>query len=216
MRLPENDLLQELDTPEWAALRQSLSSRTYAKGRQVFSPHETENLLFIVVRGRARVYLAYRDKEFTMALLDAGDVYTTHTRAHVEALDDLELLVTDIALVRRHLATMPTLATAMVKVLGDLLAHAFSVIDGLAFHDVRRRLIHLLLHEAERACPGIGSAPCLTHGLSIEQLATIVGSSRQTVSSLLNTLEREGLIELRGRGVIGIPDLPALKARAES
>jgi CRP-like cAMP-binding protein len=215
MRLPENDLLKELAKPEWTALRQALTSRTTAKGRQVFSPHEPENLLFIVARGRARVYLAYRDKEFTMAILTAGDVYTTHTRAFVAALDDLELLVADIAVVRRFLATMPSLATAMVKVLGDLLAHAFSVIDGLAFHDVRRRLIHLLLHEADRSRRDPSHAPCLAHGLNVEQLATIVGSSRQTVSSLLNSLEREGLIELRARGLIGIPDLDALKRLAE-
>ena len=67
MRLPENDLLQELDKPEWRALRQQLVSRTYPKGRLVFSPREPENLLFVVARGRARIYLAYRDKEFTMS-----------------------------------------------------------------------------------------------------------------------------------------------------
>lgn len=215
MRLPENDLLQELDKPEWRALRHRLTTRTYPKGCLVFSPGEPENLLFIVARGRARIYLAYREKEFTMALLGAGDVYTTHTRAHVEALEDLELLVADIAVVRRFLTTMPTLATAMVTVLGDLLGHAFSVIDGLVFHDVRRRLIHLLLREAEHACPD-STTPCLTHGLSTEQLATIVGSSRQTVSSLLNALEREGLIELRGRGRIGIPNLDALQRLADT
>lgn len=214
MRLTDNSLLAELDSPEWAGLRQAMTARTYAKGRQIFSPRDQENLLFLVTRGRARVYLAYRDKEFTMALLSPGDVYTSHTRAHVEAIDELEVLVADIAVVRRFLTTMPSLATAMVRVLGDLLSHAFSVIDGLAFHDVRRRLVHLLLHEADR-CRDAGPTPCLAHGLSIEQLATIVGSSRQTVSSLLGALEREGLIERRGRGVIAIPDIAALRRLTE-
>ena len=212
MRLTDADLLAELDKPEFAAARQAFVSRRYAKGRQVFSPRESRNTLFIVARGRARVYLAYKDKEFTMAILDVGDVYTTHTRAHVEALDDLELLEADLAAVRRFFTSIPALTTAMVKVLGDLLSHAFSVIDGLAFHDVRRRLAQLLLLEVRRVQPDAAGAACFDHGLSIEQLATIVGSSRQTVSSLLNALEREGVIRLKSRGVICVPDPDALEA----
>lgn len=216
MRLTDSDLLAELARPEYAALRAAFTTRRYAKGRQVFAPRETHDQLFIVVRGRARVYLAFRDKEFTMAILDAGDVYTTHTRAHVAALDDLELLVADIAAVRRFLATTPALTMSMVKVLGDLLAHAFTVIDGLAFHDVRKRLLQLLLLEAGRTPPEADGAVCFAHGLSVEQLASIVGSSRQTVSSLLNALERDGIITLQARGVIRVPDLAALQALAEA
>ncbi|HML61088.1 Crp/Fnr family transcriptional regulator [Solidesulfovibrio sp.] len=212
MRLTDADLLAELDRPECAAVRRAFVTRRYPRGRQVFAPRETENRLFIVARGRARVYLASKGKEFTMAILDVGDVYTTHTRAHVEALDDLDLLEADIAAVRRFLADMPALTISMVKVLGDLLSHAFTVIDGLAFHDVRRRLAQLLLLEARRAQPDATGAACFDHGLSIEQLATIVGSSRQTVSSLLNALEREGVIRLKGRGVICVPDPDALEA----
>ena len=216
MRLTEADLLAELDKPEFAAVRRLFVSRRYPKGRLVFSPRERQNSLFIVAGGRARVYLAYKDKEFTMAILDAGDVYATHTRAHVEALDDLELLVADLAAVRRYLTTMPALATAMVKVLGDLLSHAFSVIDGLAFHDVRRRLLQFLLYEARQAPAGDDAARCFAHGLSTEQLATIVGSSRQTVSSLLNGLERDGVIELRAPGLICVPDLAVLQSLADA
>ena len=216
MRLTDADLLAELSRPEFAAVREAFATRTFARGRQVFAPREPRDRLFIVVGGRARVYLACRDKEFTMAILDAGDVYTSHTRAYVEALDDLELLVADIGQVRRFLLAMPVLTASMVKVLGDLLSHAFTVIDGLAFHDVRRRLIELLLHEAARSSPGPDAGVHLSHGLSVEQLATIVGSSRQTVSTLLNALEREGVIALRARGEIHIPDMAALMALTET
>lgn len=216
MRLTDVDLLTELGKPEFAAVRRVFVSRRYPRGRQVFSPRDPQNSLFIVARGRARVYLAYKDKEFTMSILGVGDVYTTHTRAHVAALEDLELLVADLDAVRRFLTSMPALTMAMVRVLGDLLSHAFSVIDGLAFHDVRKRLIQLLLHEARQSPPEDQGERCFSHGLSTEQLATIVGSSRQTVSSLLNGFERDGLIVLRTRGVICVPDLDALEALSEA
>ena len=51
-------------------------------------------------------------------------------------------------------------------------------------------------------------------GLNTEQMATIIGSSRQTVSSLLNALAKDGVIQLKGRGVICIPDIAMLEACA--
>lgn len=219
MRLTETNLLHDLAKPEMASVRKVFSVRSHPKGALIFQPNEQSNGIFIVKSGRARVYLAYRDKEFTMAILDAGDVYATHTRAYVQALDDLELLVADVADVRSFLYSTPSLTMAMISVLGDLLAHAFSVIDTLAFKDVRNRLLEFLAYEARRmphckectACGGCEEGGMVSLGLNTEQLATIIGSSRQTVSSLLNALARDGVIQLKGRGIICIPDLTALE-----
>jgi CRP-like cAMP-binding protein len=222
MRLTDTNLLKDLEKPEFAPVREAFVSRTYAKGALVFAPMEEQNRIFIVAGGRARVYLAYREKEFTMAILDSGDIYATHTRAYVQALDDLELLVADVADVRGLLNTMPSLTSAMIHVLGDLLSHAITIIDSLAFKDVRDRLIELLAYEARRtprcqecrACGECEAGGMVSLGLSTETLATIIGSSRQTVSSLLNALAKEGVVQFKGRGVICIPDIGSLEACA--
>lgn len=220
MRLTEASLLHDLDLPEHAALRQAFVPLRFSKGQMVYQPREQPNRLFIVRQGKARVYLAYRDKEFTIAVLDAGDVFVTHTRAYVQAMDEVELLVTNLADVRRLLITMPSLTSSMIRVLGDLLSHAFSVIDNLAFKDVRKRLLEFLVYEAGRqprcndcrACGACEAGGMVSLGLNTEQLATIIGSTRQTVSSLLNALATEGAIQLKGRGVICIPDIASLEA----
>ena len=220
MRLTETNLLQDLARPDMAQVMAAFKPCVFPKGRLVFHPREELDRLFIVKSGRARVYLAYRDKEFTMAVLDAGDVYATHTRAYVQALDDLELLVANISDVRPHLMTLPSLNSAIIHVLGELLSHAISVIDNLAFKDVRNRLIGFLAFEARRmprcrecrSCGGCEDGGMVSLGLNTEQMASIIGSSRQTVSSLLNALAKEGVIELKGRGVICIPDIANLEA----
>ncbi len=220
MRLTETNLLQDLARPDMARVMDAFKLRLFPKGKLVFHPREELDRLFIVKSGRARVYLAYRDKEFTMAVLDAGDVYATHTRAYVQALDDLELLVANISDVRPHLMTLPSLNSAIMHVLGELLSHAISVIDNLAFKDVRNRLIGFLAFEARRmprcrecrGCGGCEDGGMVSLGLNTEQMASIIGSSRQTVSSLLNALAKEGVIELKGRGVICIPDIANLEA----
>jgi len=221
MRLTEITLLQDLHRPEMAPVRKLFSSRKFARGALVFEPRAGDQI-FIVTSGRARVYLAYRDKEFTMAMLDAGDVYATHTRAWVQALDDLEILIASVSEVRRYLGSMPSFNSAMIHVLGDLLSHAISVIDTLAFKDVRNRLIEFLVYEARRLprcrecrhCGQCEDGGMVSLGLNTEQMATIIGSSRQTVSSLLNALAKDGVIQLKGRGVICIPDIAVLEACA--
>ncbi|PKN43647.1 MAG: Crp/Fnr family transcriptional regulator [Deltaproteobacteria bacterium HGW-Deltaproteobacteria-18] len=221
MRLTEITLLQDLHRPEMAPVRKLFSSRKFVRGALVFEPKAGDQI-FIVTSGRARVYLAYRDKEFTMAMLDAGDVYATHTRAYVQALDDLEILIASVSEVRRYLGSMPSFNSAMIHVLGDLLSHAISVIDTLAFKDVRNRLIEFLVYEARRLprcrecrhCGQCEDGGMVSLGLNTEQMATIIGSSRQTVSSLLNALAKEGVIQLKGRGVICIPDIAALEGCA--
>ncbi len=221
MRLTETRLLQDLQRPEMEPLRRAFRTRKFGRGRLVFGPKDG-NRIFIVTQGRARVYLAYRDKEFTMAVLDAGDVYATHTRAFVQALDDLEILIANITEVRIHLGSIPSFSSAMIHVLGDLLSHAISVIDTLAFKDVRNRLIEFLAYEAKRLprcrechhCGGCEAGGMVSLGLNTEQLATIIGSTRQTVSSLLNTLAKDGVIQIKGRGVICIPDIAALETQS--
>lgn len=220
MRLIETNLLRDLELPENASLRQAFKETGYARNALVFQPREPRNRIFIVLSGRARVYLAREDKEFTLVILEPGAVFCTHTRAFVQALDTLELLEADIADVHQRLLYVPSLTASMVEVLGDLLACSLSIIDGLAFSGVRQRLLELLLYEAGRApecgergvCGGCERGRRLELGLTTEQLASIIGSTRQTVSSLVNGLAKEGLLRRNGRNAICIPDLELLEA----
>lgn len=111
----------------------------------------------------------------------------------------------------------------MARVLGDVLSHSINIIDNLAFLDVKRRLKCFLLYECERAEQKAGQgcqAPSaeqpeagvlLDFGLTTEHLATLLGTTRQTLSTILNALAKEGLVELRGRGRIHVPDPSALE-----
>ncbi len=223
VRILETNLLRDLEQPEYKQLRRAFSETGYGKNALVFQPREAHNRIFIVRSGRARVYLAREDKEFTLVILEPGAVFSTHTRAFVQALEDLTLLEAALEDVRQRLLFMPSLTASMVNVLGDLLSCSISIIDSLAFSDVRRRLVEMLLYEARRApecsqrdaCGGCGSGRRVELGLTTEQLASIIGSTRQTVSSLVNSLAKEGLLRRNGRSAICIPDLEELEARLE-
>lgn len=217
------DFLRELQKPGFEALAKAFLPRSYPAKSLIFVPREERNLVFIVTRGRARVYLAYEDKEFTLALLERGDVYSTHTRAYVAALKDTTIMSAETAHISRQLLRIPEFTGTMVRVLGDVLSHSINIIDNLAFLDVERRLRCFLLYECERAeskadqgcqAPSMQrpeTGVLLELELTIEHLATLLGTTRQTLSTILNALAKEGLVELRGRGRIYVPEPTALE-----
>lgn len=215
MKFLEENLLDHLKRPEFAKLHAALIKRTYPKGAFISQPGIGENRIFIVACGRIRVYLGYEDKEFNLGILTKGDIYSSHSGAYVQALSEAELLLTDVHTFRHQMVGDPEITKAMVRVLGNILKASFSIIDGLAFKDVNHRLVALLANEARKH--GVTDQLGSIHfqiDLSVEQVARLVGSTRQTISTLLNDLTRAGLIERPGRGKFIIPDLPSLESVA--
>ena len=214
MKFSGINLLDELARDELAELRAVFNERTFAKGAVIYTPEEAENLVFIIARGRVRIYLAYEDKEFTLAILGPGDLYATHAGCYIQAFDDTALLLTDVRSVKSMMVEVPLFTRTMVRVLGHILQNTFSIIGGLAFKDIYNRLMDYIVSEArENGVPENGGLT-LSLGLTTEQIAQLMGATRQTVSTLLNDMVRAGLMEKQGRGRYFIPDMDALERAA--
>lgn len=276
MKLSDVDLLEALERPESAPLREMFSVRRVARGQGIFWPDEQEDLVLVVKSGRFRVYLSYGGKEFTLAFLERGDIYSSHTGAHVQALADGEVLLADTRAFRRRMTDLPEVSAIMVRVLGQMLRSTFFLIEGLVFRDSNTRLASLLLEQAERvpaadpddlaemdaaddapAVTGAASAPdggpphapphtpvhtpttprpahatarrhaqpsrvqpgsgqVIRLDLTTEQLAGMVGATRQTVSTLLNDMIRSGILERVGRGAYRVRDMDRLRELARA
>ncbi len=212
MKFVEENLLDHLQRNEFAELYASLTRRSYPKGAFVCRPGDEENRVFIVARGRARVYLGYEDKEFNLGILSRGDIYSTHTRAFVQSLEEIEVLIADTETFRQKMLDDPEVAKAMVVVLGSMLKTSFTIIEGLVFKDVKSRLAALLAGEARRHGISSEEGIIVRIDLSVEQIANLVGSTRQTVSTLLNDFSREGLVKRLERGRFLVTDAAALEA----
>ena len=213
MKFSGVNLLDEFDKEELSELRAIFHSRTFAKGAVIYRPDEADNLVFVIAKGRVRVYLAYEDKEFTLGILGPGDLYATHAGCYISAMEEAELLTTDVMSVKRCMTGIPIFTRTMVRVLGNILQNAFSIIGGLAFKDIYNRLMDYILGEARESGVPVEGGTLVRIDLTIEQLSQLMGATRQTVSTLLNDMERAGLMEKRARGEYLIPDLEAL-ARA--
>lgn len=215
MKFSGINLLDELHKKELTDLRAVFHERTHNAGSTIYTPDETENLAFIISKGRVRIYLAYEDKEFTLAILGPGDLYATHAGCYIQSLDDTTLLVADVLAVSKAMDSVPMITRTMVRVLGNILSNSFSIIGSLAFKDIYSRLKDYILSEARESGEQEGSGTLLSLNLTTEQLAQLMGASRQTVSTLLNDMVRAGLMEKRGRGRYFIPDMDTLERATE-
>lgn len=193
------DLLSLLDAEPGAPFLQGFQPLAVPKGYLISTPQDPKDQVLIVRSGRVRVYVANDDKELTLAFLEAGDIFSTHTPAFLRTLKPSRLLLMESRRFGQSLAAEPGMAPLIMRVLGRLLANSIALVEDLAFRDVASRLARYLLSAAKQR-----GLPCeegirLPLDLSTGDIALLLGTTRQSVSTLLNRMEREGLLERQGR-----------------
>ncbi len=175
---------------------------------------EDRDQILVVRRGRLRVYLATPERELSLAYLASGDVFSTHTRAAIVAQEQSSLLLAPRRVIERELASYPPLQMAVIRVLAQTLGQSITVIEDLAFHSVRGRMARYLLR-----CLSRHARPCVTGAkirldLGMEEIAALLGTARQTVSSELSAMVREGGLARLGRRELLVLDPERLRSWA--
>lgn len=184
--------------------------RMFRKKQIAFTPRQDQDSIYLVLSGRIRAYLSYPNgKEFTLTILEQGDVYNGHTRAFGLALEDSEIALIPVKKFKQMLLTNPMFTMSVIAVLGDALKHSIDIIENLAFLDVNERLYDYLIETAQERGVPIKDGVLVEFGLTHEEIATTIGSTRQAVSSFFNSLQKEGLLRV-GKGRVTVHDLDRL------
>jgi CRP/FNR family transcriptional regulator, carbon monoxide oxidation system transcription regulator len=205
------NLLTEINKPENRDFLAEFTAITHPKNSLIYSPGHERDQVFIVKEGRLRLYLAVEDKDFSLAILEPGDIYTTHTRAHVETLEAVTLMVMPTQKLHAYMATHPALSRTIIRILGELLKQSFSIIDSLVFKDIKQRLVDFFLYEAGHNGTADKHGIIIKLDITTTQLAAIIGSSRQTVSTIVGAMLKDGVLEKKERTVYVIPNIDFLR-----
>ncbi|WP_238457082.1 helix-turn-helix domain-containing protein [Desulforamulus putei] len=88
---------------------------------------------------------------------------------------------------------------------------SFTIINSLVFKETYLRLAEFLVHAAEDIGIPVQQGIKLELGLTTEEIALMVGATRQTVSVFLNDLQKSGILEKVNRRTILIKDLKKLQ-----
>lgn len=208
-------LFSALSDPELERIAQVAIPRSFPPDTRVFHEGDTGDACYIVRTGSCRVTREHSDgRAITLANLGPGAIFGELAMldgelrsASVESTDDTELLAlpaTDMrALIREH----PTMAEKLVVALTKRLREANERIARQSFQTVPSRVAGVLdqLLAEERLAPAMRDG--VTIRLRQSDLAQLAGTSRESVSRFLATLERAGVVEVgRGRVTVLEPD----------
>lgn len=209
---PPQDFLQFLESPQGSSLLAEFSRRPLVRGQLVSSPGQSDNLVFMVRSGRVRVYLASEQRELTLAFLERGDVFSTHTPAWVTATEPGEVLVIGVRAFSAFLSRVPAATVAVMRVLGLLLSHTVELVETLVFRDANQRLSHFLIAAAQRHNQREGTAWSVPLHLTVTEMALLLGTTRQTISTALNELQRQGIVSRQSRKQLLINNMARLES----
>lgn len=205
-------LFREVESSARHDLETGMITRAYPRGTIVVHQGDDSQSLYLVIEGRLRIFITGEDgKELTLGSLQAGDYF-----GEMALLDDeprmASALVTEDArlamLNRRHflacLERHPAIARVLLRTLSARLRLVTDSLGDMAMLDVYGRIARVLLQHAEEI-DGLRMTERLTH----QDIANLVGASREMVSRILKDLRKGGYITTAGKRIVINRDLPA-------
>lgn len=219
--LAEVDIFRDLDGREMDALADAAPMTRYPAGTLVYTPHEPVQTLFILKKGRVRIFRLSTDgRALTTAIVSPGTIFGEMALlgqqmhgSFAEAMDDVVVCVMTTPDVRRLLLGDPRIAARISETLGRRIGDLEGRLSDAVFKSVPQRVASTLVTLA-----GSGQARPLARGVQVrlthEQVAALAGTSRETTTKVLGDLADQDLITL-GRGRIVVLDRRRLTLLAE-
>ena len=194
-------------TPAQAELlADAVAKRRFKRGQLIVEQGKKSDALYIILSGRARVLMTDRkSREVILATLQPGDyigemsmIDNQPHSATVEAEIQTDVLVLGRKEFTRCLPENATMAYAVMQGLVRRLRHADQKIGSLALMGVYGRVANVLL---ESAVPDDGRL-IIREKLSRQDIAKMVGASREMVSRVMKDFEEQGFTQTLDGGAI--------------
>ena len=212
----DNDVLRQaplfssLDDEAATALGSSMAETTLRRGDVLFHEGDSGDKLYIVTEGKVKLGRSSSDgRENLLAIMGPGQMFgelslfdpgprsatvTAVTDATFGSLSHDDLL--------RWLDGRPQVARGLLSQLASRLRKSNDVVADLVFSDVPGRVAKALLDLADRFGRTADDGVHVHHDLTQEELAQLVGASRETVNKALADFAGRGWLRLEARAVI--------------
>ena len=200
-------LFSVLTAAQAASVAYTVVKRRFKRGEPIVEQGKKSNALSIILTGRARVVTTdSRGREVILATMHPGDyvgemslIDNEPHSATVRAEIQTDALILGRLEFARCLPENSSMAYAVLKGLVQRLRHADRQIESLALMDVYGRVARALLEFASE--DGAGNT-VIRDKVSRQDLAKMVGASREMVSRVMKDLEERGFIETRDDGSV--------------
>ncbi|QHJ00278.1 cyclic nucleotide-binding domain-containing protein [Xylophilus rhododendri] len=186
-------------------LSTSVSKRRFRRGEALVERGQRSDAFFVLISGRARVIVAdERGREVIFASLRPGDPVGEMSlidgephSATVQAETQTDVLALDREAFLRCLPPEGSVGHAVLVGLVRRLRKADRSIESLALMDVYGRVARVLMDGAAPSTEGEGM---VVEKVTRQDIAKMVGASREMVSRVMKDLEERGFVEVRDDG----------------
>ncbi len=204
-------LFSMLTESQAISVADAVVKRRFKRGEVIVEQGKKSNALFILLNGRARVVTAdSRGREVILATLQPGDhigemslIDNEPHSATVRAEVQTDVLMLGRIEFARCLPENSSMAYAVMRGLVQRLRHADRKIESLALMDVYGRVARALLEFATETGDG---EMLIREKISRQDIAKMVGASREMVSRVMKDLEERGFTQTQENGSIVVKE----------
>ena len=194
---------------------------TFPRGTTIFDEGEPGDRLYIIIEGKIKLARHAPDgRENLLSVMGPSDMFGELSIFDPGPRTSSAVCVTEVTcasmdsqMLRTWIDSHPEISQQLLRVLARRLRRTNASLADLIFTDVPGRVAKTLLQLANRFGTHEGGALRVNHDLTQEEIAQLVGASRETVNKALATFAHRGWIRLEGKSVL-IVDTEHLARRA--
>jgi len=185
----------------------------------IYFEDETSEHIYLIAEGRVKIG-SYTDdgKEITKAILAGGEIFgelalvgQEKRNNFAQALDDnTSICPMSIDDLKELMAHNKALNLKIYKLIGLKIKKLERQIESLVFKDARTRIVEFLRDWAEEKGKKVGFETMMKNYLTHKNIASLTGTSRQTVTTVLNELKEKNIINFDRRRIL-IRDMDLLR-----
>jgi len=214
-------LFTALDDAAAASLRASMDAVKIAKGSILFKEGDDGEHLYIIIDGKLKLGTSSGDgRENLLSILGPGEMFGELSlfdpgprTSTATAVTDAKLLSLSHEKVIPWLKQNPEVSLQLLTRLSQRLRRTNEAVGDLVFSDVPGRVAKALIDLGDRFGKTTPEGLLVNHDLTQEELAQLVGASRETVNKALADFAGRGWLKLDGRSVL-IADVDRLSKRS--
>jgi CRP-like cAMP-binding protein len=214
-------LFAALDQEAADALRATMTRVELDRGAVLFHEGDPGDRLYVITDGKVKLGRASGDgRENLLAILGPGEMFGELSlfdpgprNATATAIADTVLIGLGNEDLTAWLSGRPAVARQLLSALARRLRRTNEALADLVFSDVPGRVAKQLLDLSERFGTAVEDGLRVSHDLTQEELAQLVGASRETVNKALADFASRGWLRLEARAVV-LLDVERLRKRA--
>ena len=214
-------IFQGVDPVAVQHLIEQMETVRYPRGTTIFDEGEPGDRLYIITSGKIKLARHAPDgRENLLTVMGPSDMFGELSifdpgprTSSAVCVTDVTAATMDSEMLKDWIAQHPEISQQLLRVLARRLRRTNANLADLIFTDVPGRVAKTLLQLANRFGVQEGSALRVNHDLTQEEIAQLVGASRETVNKALATFAHRGWIRLEGKSVL-IVDTEHLARRA--